>query len=214
MAYLNAPIILAARQQARTFDAVWDAGMPAFKDYSRPERYALLDSYPGELDGYTDAQRTYMGNMARTVGLVCTAAEVQPNQAARAEMLVSTGLAARGLAAVVRHELKSRINIMEARFAESKKGARNRAFASVIKNGPAECMADSAGYRHRPESVDDLSWWMVGDLQNTAARRIEAISDGQTTLEGAVLTVIEGIVPAQTDIERAVYTTLPIAWQP
>src|SRR4051812_31716174 len=125
MAYLNAPL-LASQQPPRTFDPIWDAGMPAFRNHAQSERYDVIDSYPKESGWYADARTKYMRRMASTVGLVCTAAEAQPRTTDRTDLVIGAGLAARGVAAVVRHELRSRIGIMEARYREANKRAHTR----------------------------------------------------------------------------------------
>ncbi|HSX17419.1 MAG TPA: hypothetical protein VLH86_04960 [Patescibacteria group bacterium] len=213
MAYLNAAVIAAANQ-ARTFDAIFDTGMPVFKNVPRTERFALIDKYPSATPWYEDARTPYLRRMAQTVGLVCTSAEGQTRTTEHPDLLIGAGMAARGLAAVVRYELQSRIGIMEARYQDTTKGAHNRAFSGLIKNGPAEAIAREAGFKDRPDNIDSLSWWLVGDLTTKVGRQIGDMTQDGVALETAALTVIEGIVPAQTDLERGVYTGLPIAWPP
>jgi hypothetical protein len=213
MAYLNAAL-LASQQPPRAFDPIWDAGMPAFRNYSQPERYVLLDSYSKETGWYADARRNYIGRMAQTVGLVCTAAEAQPITGHGSELVVGTGLAARGVAAVVRHELTRRIGIMEARYAEGSKHTRVRWSGEFIKNGPAEALAVAAGFSRRPEYTDEFVAQLTGDITDISARQLEVMGGDHVPLETAALTVIQGVVSAQTDLERGVYTQLPIDWQP
>jgi hypothetical protein len=213
MAYLNAAIIAAA-SQPRTFDAVYDAGMPAFKNVPQNERYAVIDAYTQPAPWYEDARATYVQRMAQTIGLVCTAAEARPSGNVDPNLLVGPGLAARGVAAVVRHELTSRIGILEARFGESERWAHNRFMTGVYKNGPAEAIAKASGLKVRPQEVSDLAWDLTGDLAAKAGIQLQGMVQDGATVDEAALTVIEGIVPVQTDIERAVYTELSVARPP
>jgi hypothetical protein len=215
MAYIAVPIIIAANQ-ARTFDAVYDAGMPAFKNAARDARYGVIDAYPNATPQYEAARTQYIKEVARTVGLVCTAAEARPQDDGRQpELAIGTGLAARGIAAVVRHELTCRIGIMEARYAEGTRRARSRVFTSVYKNGPAEAIAAATGMNRRPESIEDIAWAITDGVATQAGRQLEDMAASEApTLEAATLAVVEGIIPVQTDIERAIYTELPITWPP